>query len=168
MVNCSALDSQRFRQILGHYPTGVCAITSMIGDLPIGMIVGSFTSVSLDPPLVAFLPDRKSTSWRKIEGTGRFCVNVLSHQQRDVCSSMASKQENKFKDLPYRLSPSGLPLLSGAIAWLDCSLSAVHEAGDHFIAIGQVETLDLEHPELPLLFFRGGYGSFASTAMEMA
>lgn len=167
-MNSNALDDQTFRQILGHYPTGVCAITSMIEGKPIGMIVGSFTSVSLDPPLVAFLPDRKSMSWTKIEATGRFCVNVLSQQQRDVCRSLASKQENRFENLPYRLSPSGLPLLSGAIAWLDCRVFAVHGAGDHFIAIGQVEALDVERPELPLLFFRGNYGSFVSAPMEMA
>ena len=81
---------------------------------------------------------------------------------------MTSKHDSMFEDLPYRLSPSGLPLLSGALAWLDCCLSAVYEAGDHCIAIGQVEALDLEHPELPLLFYRGGYGSFASAPMELA
>jgi 3-hydroxy-9,10-secoandrosta-1,3,5(10)-triene-9,17-dione monooxygenase reductase component len=162
-----SFESRTFRQILGHYPTGVCAITSMIEDRPVGMIVGSFTSVSLDPPLVAFLPDRKSASWAKIESAGRFCVNVLSRQQFDVCRSLTSKQENKFENLTYRLSPAGLPLLSGTLAWLDCRLSVVHEAGDHLIAISRVEALDVEDPELPLLFFRGGYGSFASAPMEM-
>ncbi|MDB5738545.1 MAG: flavin reductase domain protein FMN-binding protein [Sphingomonas bacterium] len=150
-----------FRRILGHYPTGVCAITAIVDGQPVAMVVGSFTSVSLDPPLVAFLPDRKSTSWPKIEAAGRFCVNVLAEHQEDVCRVLASKAENKFETVPYRLSDAGLPIVNGVVAWIDCDLYAVHEAGDHFIAIGQVHSLDIEHPHRPLLFFQGGYGQFA-------
>ena len=162
----SALDGQTFRRILGHYPTGVCAITSMGGAEPIGMIVGSFTSVSLDPPLVAFLPDRKSTSWPKVEATGRFCVNVLSDRQLQLCNTLSSKSENKFDAVPYRLSPGGLPIVEGVVAWVECRLFAVHEAGDHYIAIGRVEALDVEHADRPLLFFQGGYGSFLAVPIE--
>ncbi|WP_375381831.1 flavin reductase family protein [uncultured Sphingomonas sp.] len=162
----ATLDGQTFRRILGHYPTGVCAVTS-VGDAgPIGMIVGSFTSVSLDPPLVAFLPDRKSTTWPKVEATGRFCVNVLSERLRHVCSSLSSKADNKFEAVAHRPSPAGLPIIEGAVAWVECSIYAVHEAGDHFIAIGQVEALDVEHADQPLLFFKGGYGSFLAAALE--
>jgi 3-hydroxy-9,10-secoandrosta-1,3,5(10)-triene-9,17-dione monooxygenase reductase component len=150
-----------FRRILGHYPTGVCAITAIADGEPVAMVVGSFTSVSLDPPLVAFLPDRKSTSWPKIEAAGRFCVNVLADHQEDVCRSLASKADNKFETVSYRLSDAGLPIVNGVVAWIDCDLYAVHEAGDHFIAIGQVHSLDIEHPHRPLLFFQGGYGQFA-------
>lgn len=161
------LDSRSFRRILGHYPTGVCAITSVSGGSPVGMVVGSFTSVSLDPPLVAFLPDRKSTSWPKLEASGRFCVNVLSDRQRHVCERLSSKAENKFEMLRYRSSPSGLPIVDGAIAWIDCSLHAVHEAGDHYIVLGRVEALDVAHADRPLLFFQGGYGSFQAAAPEV-
>jgi 3-hydroxy-9,10-secoandrosta-1,3,5(10)-triene-9,17-dione monooxygenase reductase component len=93
---------------------------------PLGMIVGSFTSVSLDPPLVAFLPDRKSRSWSKIEATGGFCVNVLSEQQEYVCKALASKLEDKFETISYRLSQAGLPILDKVLAWIDCDLFAVH------------------------------------------
>src|SRR3546814_10485148 len=86
-----------FRKILGHYPTGVCAITAMSDTgIPSAMVVGSFTSVSLDPPLVAFLPDKSSTSWPKIEASGRFCVNVLGDNQEALCRVLASKAEDKF------------------------------------------------------------------------
>jgi 3-hydroxy-9,10-secoandrosta-1,3,5(10)-triene-9,17-dione monooxygenase reductase component len=163
----SAVDSKEFRSILGHYPTGVCAITSMSDGKPLGMIVGSFTSVSLDPPLVAFLPDRKSRSWSKIEATGGFCVNVLSEQQEYVCKALASKVEDKFETISYRLSQAGLPILDKVLAWIDCDLFAVHEAGDHFIAIGQVRALDVEHIHPPLLFFRGNYGSFSSALPQI-
>ena len=160
------LGSQEFRRVLGHYPTGVCAITAKSPDGPIGMIVGSFTSVSLDPPLVAFMPDRKSATWPKIEATGRFCVNVLSDQQRHVCRSLSSKAANKFEFVPCQTSPAGLPIPDGTIAWIDCRLFAVHEAGDHYIVVGRVETLDAQYTHPPLLFFLGGYGSFSSAVAD--
>jgi flavin reductase (DIM6/NTAB) family NADH-FMN oxidoreductase RutF len=159
-----AIDSQEFRRILGHYPTGVCAITAMAEDGPVGMIVGSFTSVSLNPPLVAFLPDRKSASWPKIEASGRFCVNVLSEHQQHVCRVLSSKAGNRFEALSYRLSAGGLPILDGIVAWIDCRLFAVHEAGDHYIAIGQVHALNVEPSQAPLIFFQGSYGSFVPAA----
>jgi 3-hydroxy-9,10-secoandrosta-1,3,5(10)-triene-9,17-dione monooxygenase reductase component len=154
-------NSAEFRRILGHYPTGVCAVTTMVGELPVGMVVGSFTSVSLDPPLVAFFPDRSSTSWPKIEATGRFCVNVLAEHQHDVCRALASKAENKFEKVAYRESGAGLPIIDGSVAWIDCDLHAVYEAGDHFIVLGRVHSLDAEHAHRPLLFFQGGYGQFS-------
>lgn len=156
------LDSQTFRRVLGHYPTGVCAITAMQPDgKPIGMTVGSFTSVSLDPPLVAFFPDRLSSTWAKIEAIGRFCVNVLAEHQESLCCALASRAEDKFAGVPYRLSSAGLPILEGIVAWIDCDLYAVHEAGDHFIVLGQVHSLDIEPAGKPLLFFQGVYGQFS-------
>ena len=122
-------------------------------------MVGSFTSVSLEPALVAFLPDRRSNTWPKIEAAGHFCVNILAQNQLGVCTALASKAENKFEGIPYRLSGSGLPLIEDVVAWIDCQLYAVHEAGDHFIAVGRVLALDVERPEPPLIFLRGGYGS---------
>ena len=156
------------RTVFGHYPTGVCAITSMDAAGPIGMVVGSFTSVSLDPPLVAVLPGRTSTTWPRLEATGRFCVNVLSAQQRDVCSELSKSGVQKFDRVGYRLSSTGLPIIDRVVAWIECSLFAVHDAGDHHIVVGQVEALEVEHPEQPLLFFRGGYGSFAAAPVVPA
>ncbi|WP_420145607.1 flavin reductase family protein [Sphingobium sp.] len=152
-------ESARFRQILGHYPTGVCAITTMQPDgTPAAMIVGSFTSVSLDPLLVAFLPDKGSTSWPKIESAGGFCVNVLADHQEELCRTLASRSPDKFDHVAYHLSARGMPVLDGALAWIDCALYAVYEAGDHYIAVGQVEGIDVHHPGAPLLFYKGAYG----------
>ena len=110
-----ALDPQEFRRIMSHYPTGVCVITARGHDGPVGMVVGSFTSVSLDPMLVAFLPDRRSTTWPRIEAAGHFCVNVLAHgQQGSVCRRFASKGEDKFAGVPNRLSSWGRPRSSKA------------------------------------------------------
>jgi len=157
-----SIDSAEFRRILGHYPTGVCAVTANIDGAPVGMVVGSFTSVSLDPPLVAFFPDRKSTTWPKIEIAGRFCVNVLSHNQRAVCQALSSKAENKFEGVAHRTSDFGPPIIEDSVAWIDCDLDAVHEAGDHFIVIGRVRSLDVANAGNPLLFLKGGYGQFAA------
>jgi flavin reductase (DIM6/NTAB) family NADH-FMN oxidoreductase RutF len=119
----TAIDPADFRRILGHYPTGVCAITAVQPDgVPAAMIVGSFTSVSLDPPLVAFFPDRGSSSWPKIEAAGRFCVNVLSDAQEGLCRILASKDPNKFDDVPHHMSGLGSPVLDGALAWIDCTM----------------------------------------------
>lgn len=157
-----AFDAADFRKVLGHYPTGVCAVTSIQPDgAPVGMTVGSFTSVSLDPPLVAFFPDRKSSTWPKIERAGRFCVNVLASSQQDYCRILATKAENKFELIAYRLSRSGLPILDGVIAWVDCRIYSIQEAGDHFIVVGRVMELDIGEADGPLLFFQGGYGNFA-------
>jgi 3-hydroxy-9,10-secoandrosta-1,3,5(10)-triene-9,17-dione monooxygenase reductase component len=161
-TEAEAIDVATFRRILGHYPTGVCVITSITADGDrIGMVVGSFTSVSLDPPLVAFYPDKRSQSWPRIEATGRFCVNVLAAGQGDLCRRFSSRIDDRFDGVSHRLSTAGLPILDGVVAWIDCDLHAIHEAGDHYIALGRVLSLDSEAPERPLLFFQGGYGSFS-------
>lgn len=157
-----AVDSQQFRRVLGHYPTGVCLITAMSEEHgPLGMIVGSFSSVSLDPPLVGFFPDCSSTSWPKVQETGRFCVNVLAANQQEMCRDFAMRKEDKFANISYRLSPQGLPVVDDAVAWIECDLHAVHDAGDHFLVLGEVLSLDIGQPRSPLLFFQGGYGQFA-------
>ena len=160
------IDGREFRRILAHYPTGVCAVTAIADAEPVGMIVGSFTSVSLDPPLVAFLPDRASTTWPKIMAAGAFCVNVLAERQQGVCGAIMSKVPNKFDTVPHRVAESGVPIIDGVVAWLDCELYAVHEAGDHFIAIGLVRAMDVDRPEPPLVFHRGAYGSVSPPRAE--
>lgn len=155
------IDGATFRRVLGHYPTGVCVVTAVEDDgTAAGMIVGSFTSVSLDPPLVAFFPDRASTSWPRIERAGKFCVNVLASDQRDLCQRFAAKGGDKFAGVSHRLSANGSPVLDDVVAWIDCVLEAVHEAGDHFIVLGRVCELDIARADQPLLFFRGEYGNF--------
>jgi 3-hydroxy-9,10-secoandrosta-1,3,5(10)-triene-9,17-dione monooxygenase reductase component len=156
-----------YRRVLGHYPTGVCVVTATLPDRrQAGMVVGSFTSVSLDPPLVGFFPDVSSTSWPQIEQAGKFCVNILASDQKDLCRRFSAKGEDKFAGVSHRLSANGSPVLDDVVAWIDCNLHAVHEAGDHFIVLGRVQELDVARPEQPLLFFRGSYGSFAPLLEE--
>ena len=161
MSNAS-FDSATFRRVLGHYPTGVCGVTAVEPDgTAVGMVVGSFTSVSLDPPLVAFFPAKSSGSWPRIEKVGRFCVNILASDQLALCRQIAAPGPDKFAGIAHRASANGSPILDDVVAWIDCTLDAVHEAGDHHIVLGRVVALEVERPERPLLFFQGSYGEFA-------
>lgn len=165
-IDRARIDPQWFRQVLGRYPTGVCVITAVDPETgPAGMVVGSFTSVSLEPPLVAFLPDRKSSSWPKIERAGAFCVNILGFDQEEVCRRFSSKAPDKFIGQSHRPGLTGSPILEDVVAWIDCDLLSVTEAGDHFFVLGAVRDLQLESPRLPLLFFEGGYGRFSPSSL---
>lgn len=157
-----SFDNATFRRVLGHYPTGVCVVTAVEADgAPTGMVVGSFTSVSLEPPLVAFFPAKSSGSWPRIQAVGKFCVNVLASDQRALCGQIAGPGPDKFAGIAHRVSANGSPILDDVVAWIDCSLEAVHEAGDHYIVLGRVVALEVERPGKPLLFFQGSYGEFS-------
>ncbi|MGE2833112.1 flavin reductase family protein [Mycobacterium sp. SMC-4] len=162
MTESRASDPLWYRKVLGQYPTGVCAVTATDADgHRAGFVVGSFTSVSLDPPLIAFFPDKGSTSWPRIKAAGRFCVNVLSADQEFVCRQFAAKGIDKFAGITVRDSDFGSPIIDGAVAWIDCELGDVYEAGDHYVAYGKVLDLDVAGGGQPLLFFQGGYGRFS-------
>jgi flavin reductase (DIM6/NTAB) family NADH-FMN oxidoreductase RutF len=156
-----SFDSATFRRVLGHYPTGVCVVTAADAGVGAGMVVGSFTSVSLEPPLVAFFPNRSSTTWPRIHRVGKFCINVLAADQHDLCRQFSRRGGDKFIGVSHRISANGSPILDGVVAWIDCTLETVHEAGDHFIVLGRVMALDVETPRKPLLFFQGAYGEFS-------
>jgi 3-hydroxy-9,10-secoandrosta-1,3,5(10)-triene-9,17-dione monooxygenase reductase component len=159
----SAIDGARFRQVLGHFPTGVTVITAAADDGPVGLCVGSFFSVSLDPPLVAFGAAKSSTSYPKIEASGHFCVNVLADDQEEVGRVFASTGGEKFAGIGWRpAAGTSAPVLNDVLAWIDCEIDAVHEAGDHWIVIGRVLDLEVGHEGGPLVFFRGGFGRFTS------
>jgi len=153
-----AFDSARFRQVLGHFPTGVCVVAGFHDDRPVGLAIGSFFSVSLAPPLVGFCAGKMSSTWPKLQAAGSFCINVLADDQEDVSRVFASKEPDKFVGVGWDRSPLGSPRLRGALAWIDCELQAVHQAGDHDIAVGAVHDLGVGHEGGPLVFFRGGYG----------
>lgn len=154
------IDSARFRQVLGHFCSGVTVIASVHEGEPVGLAVGSFASLSLDPPLVLFCADKSSSSFPKIRESGHFCVNILAEDQEDVSRVFASKGTDKFAGMGYRKSGTGSPILDGVLAWIDCDLGDVIEQGDHYVVVGRVKELDVEHEGGPLLFFRGGYGRF--------
>ncbi|CAN5688221.1 flavin reductase family protein [soil metagenome] len=156
-----AVDSARFRQVLGHFPTGVTVVTAVDDGEPVGLAVGSFCSVSLEPPLVAFCPARSSSSWPRIEAAGVFCVNVLNERQEDICRTFASKGTDKFRGVGWHPAASGSPVLADVLAWIDCEIHEVLDGGDHLIVLGKVDELEVADGGGPLLFFRGGYGRMA-------
>lgn len=157
----AAIDAMDYRRTLGSYPTGVVIITGLGTDGPVGLAIGSFTSVSLDPPLVGFLPDKGSTSWPKIAPSGSFCVNVLAADQLDVCKVFASKAEDKYASVRWRTAATGSPVIEGVVAWMDCTVERVDEAGDHWLVLGRITEMAVERDDVgPLLFFRGAYGDF--------
>ncbi|SEO90654.1 flavin reductase family protein [Amycolatopsis saalfeldensis] len=158
-----AVDPQRFRSVLGHFPSGVAAITSLdTQGRPVGMAVSSFTSVSLDPPLVAFLPGKTSSTFPVIAERGTFCVNVLAAGQEAVCHALAVPGGDKFADLGWQPGPHGNPVLDGVVAWIGCTIETMHDAGDHRIVVGRVEDLATGTTAEPLLFFRGRYPHLAA------
>ncbi len=156
-----AIDSRSFRDVLGHFPTGVTAVTAVHEGRPVGMAIGSFTSVSLDPPLVAFLPTKDSSTWAAIRAAGCFCVNIMAQDQMATCGVMASRADDKFVDVNWRPGTTGAPVVDGSIAYIECIISDVFDGGDHDIVVGRVVGLEILDVKDPLLFWKGGYGTFA-------
>jgi flavin reductase (DIM6/NTAB) family NADH-FMN oxidoreductase RutF len=164
-MSAPAHPSLWFQHVLGHFPTGVVIVTAVCDGAPAGMSIGSFTSVSLDPPLIAILPAKTSVTWPRIAAAGAFCVNILNARQEALYRRFATAGADMSAGVGWRAAPSGAPVLAGALAWLDCSLEQVVEAGDHFIALGRVTALDVgdeqgeDRSAGPLVFFQGGYGT---------
>jgi 3-hydroxy-9,10-secoandrosta-1,3,5(10)-triene-9,17-dione monooxygenase reductase component len=157
------IDPKDFRRVLGHYPTGVTVVAAHGEQGTAGVAIGSFFSVSLDPPLIGFCVGKSSASWASIEPIGHFVVNVLSEEQGELSNVFAGKSEDKFAGVAWSPGPvHGSPRIEGALAHIDCSLEAKLDGGDHFIVLGRVHALDVNaDPDLgPLLFFKGGYGRF--------
>jgi flavin reductase (DIM6/NTAB) family NADH-FMN oxidoreductase RutF len=160
-----SIDPQTYRQVLGHFPTGVTVVTGIDLGEPVGFTIGSFTSVSLDPPLVGFLPMIDSDRWQRIRRSGAFCVNVLAADQAALCWNFSkSSITDPFEGVAWRPAPAtGSPHIEGSIAWIDCEIHQVVDAGDHHFVMGTVCELghvEAAHEPAPLLFYRGKLGGF--------
>lgn len=145
------------RRALGAFPSGVTVVTAVEGDEPVGFTCQSFASLSLDPPLVLFCAGREGRAWARIRRAGRLCVNVLAADQVDACGRFGSRTGARFDGLDWDLSAWGTPALPGALLRVHCSLADVHVAGDHDIAVGRVEGLELGPDVPPLVFHRGRF-----------
>jgi flavin reductase (DIM6/NTAB) family NADH-FMN oxidoreductase RutF len=161
-------DPAHFRRVLGHYPTGVSIVTALDehGN-PLGMVIGSFTSVSMDPPLVAYCAMESSRSYAQIRSSGRFCVNVLAADQEPLCRTFATRGVDRFAGVTWHAAHTGSPVLDDAVAWIDCEIETIQSVGDHDIVVGRVVDLDVVAPRPSLLFFRGGYGSFSPHSLAV-
>jgi 3-hydroxy-9,10-secoandrosta-1,3,5(10)-triene-9,17-dione monooxygenase reductase component len=153
---------EELRQIMGRYATGAAIVTAVHDGLPHGLAVNSLTSVSLDPPLVLFCPAKRSDTWPAIERAGHFAVNILGCGQEHLCRLFARKGTDRFADVAYAHLPSGSPILDDVVAYLECRIETVHDAGDHFITVGRVLELGIKTEVPPLVFYNGGYHELAA------
>jgi 3-hydroxy-9,10-secoandrosta-1,3,5(10)-triene-9,17-dione monooxygenase reductase component len=158
-VQCRDVTPANFRQVLGQFCTGLTVVTGADAAGPAGFCCQSFSSLSLDPPLVLFCPSVSSRTWSRIGESGSFCVNILAAEQRELAEVFAGPQQDRFRDVPWSPAPSGSPVLDGVLAWLDCEVRAAYRAGDHYVVVGAVARLGHCRPGEPLLVFRSRYGS---------
>jgi 3-hydroxy-9,10-secoandrosta-1,3,5(10)-triene-9,17-dione monooxygenase reductase component len=152
-------DAARFREVLGHFATGVAVVTTADGDGPSGFSCQAFSALSLDPPLVVFAPSRKSSTWARIQRTRVFCANILSESQEALCRVLATKDPTKFRSVGWKRGITGSPVLHDTLAWIECGLETALDGGDHLLAIGRVLDLGVGSGS-PLVFYRGGFGRF--------
>ncbi|HEX2580666.1 MAG TPA: flavin reductase family protein [Dongiaceae bacterium] len=152
-------DSQQLRRALGYFATGVTIVTTRTEDgALLGFTANSFTSVSLDPPLVLFTISREGSALRFFERSGCFAINVLHAHQQSLSASFASGQiGERWRGLAPEAGETGAPLLPGSLARFDCLTHAIHEGGDHRIIVGRVLRFDTDPDLDPLIFFRGAY-----------
>ncbi|MGU3586522.1 flavin reductase family protein [Rhodococcus sp. C26F] len=158
-ANQTIVDPSTMRSVLGHFATGVVAITAVdpVSGQRAGLAANSFTSVSLDPPLVAFCVAHTSSSWPMIKQAGTFVINILSEEQEHVGRQLSVKGGDKFAGLNWHQSPSGSLILDEAAAWIEARIEAEHVAGDHVIVVSNVLNLHADDRS-PLLFHKGQYG----------
>lgn len=155
-------DARDFRSALGTFATGVTVITTMSdGGAPVGFTANSFSSVSLEPPLLLFCLDRGSYSFGHFSKTKTFAVNVLTDRQEDVSAHFARPSEDKWRHVGYDLCSVGCPVFADALAVFECETHAVHDGGDHIIVVGEVVRFHRKDEGGPLLYYRGRYARIA-------
>ena len=157
-VPAGVVDPRTMREVLGHFASGVTVVTALTEDGPIGFTCQSFSSLSLDPPLVVFAPGRASTTWPRLRQIGRFCVNVLAEGQDELSRAFARAGTDKFAGVHWTPSRHGCPVLDDVVAWIDAELWAEYDGGDHTIVAARVLDLGAQPDRRPLLYHRGGYG----------
>jgi flavin reductase (DIM6/NTAB) family NADH-FMN oxidoreductase RutF len=150
-------DPRSFRDALGRFATGVAFVTAAPDGEPAGLIVNSLTSVSLEPPLVAFCPSRSSLTWKRMRRARRFGVNVLGRQHEGFAVRATPPGANRFAGLDWEPGRGGVPLLTDALASLECEIVAEHPTGDHWIVVGRVDNLHISPIKDPLIFYAGAF-----------
>jgi 3-hydroxy-9,10-secoandrosta-1,3,5(10)-triene-9,17-dione monooxygenase reductase component len=157
----SGFDQARFREVLGHFATGITIVTATEAGEPVGFSCQSFAALSLDPPMVILAPAKTSTSWPRIARAGAFCVNILGEHQEAVCRAFAVSGGNKFDGVEWTPGTTGAPVIAGSLATVECTLGAIYEGGDHELVTGHVVTMEIGDGS-PLLFYRSGFGRFVA------
>jgi 3-hydroxy-9,10-secoandrosta-1,3,5(10)-triene-9,17-dione monooxygenase reductase component len=161
----AGLSSSRFREVLGHFASGLTVVTAADAEGPVGFTCQAFMSLSLEPPLIAIAPGKSSTTWPRIAPLGTFCANLLSEDQEGLCRDFAisgAERSDKFSGVGWSPGPGGAPILDGALAWVGCRITQSHDAGDHELVVAEVLDMSVDHNGRPLIFYRGGFGRFES------
>ncbi len=159
-----SIEPRDFRDTVGCFATGITIITTIEADgTPIGLTANSFTSLSLDPPMVLFCLDQNVASFDAFQAGGHFAVNILSSAQQDLSSRFAKSGPDKWDGVTFDTWDTGSPILPGCLASMECTVSSISEGGDHVIVIGEVVRMARAHGDvMPLLYFRGGYANLTS------
>jgi 3-hydroxy-9,10-secoandrosta-1,3,5(10)-triene-9,17-dione monooxygenase reductase component len=154
-----AIDPRAFRDTLGHYASGITIIGGYEHDEPVGFTCQAFYSVSTTPPIVSFSVMTNSTTYPRIRETGRFSVNVLSHSQHTISDQFARKGTDKWAGIEWTMTANRNPVIAGTLMWLDCTIIAEYEMGDHQVVFGHVNEMSPAewHVGQPLLYFKGQY-----------
>lgn len=151
------IEKNQLRQVMGHFTTGVTIITTVNKDGQMqGLTANAFTSVSLEPPLLLISVDKKAESWPAFEESKVFTVNILSDDQEVLSRKFAVSGGDKFEGVAYRRGANGAAILEGALAYIECTLYAAYEGGDHSVYLGEIQEAEVREGK-PLVFFRGGY-----------
>ncbi|MFJ2645706.1 flavin reductase family protein [Streptomyces sp. NPDC087420] len=145
------------RKVFGTFPTGVTAVAALVDGRPVGLAASSFTSVSLDPPLISVCVAHSSTTWPVLRDRARLGVSVLGAHQERACRRLASRDGDRFAGLDWRATGDGAVLIEDASAWFDCTVERHIEAGDHDIVLLRIHELDADHGVPPLVFHAGGF-----------
>jgi len=151
------LEPARFRQLLGHFVTGVTIVTTVDeSGSPVGMTANTLTSVSLDPPLISVCVDRAAEMHRSLEQSRKFAVNILSSSQEALSRRFAEQGTRRFEGVGFQRTESGAVILDGILAHLECERVESFPAGDHTVFLGRVVSGGTWEGE-PLVYYRGGY-----------
>jgi 3-hydroxy-9,10-secoandrosta-1,3,5(10)-triene-9,17-dione monooxygenase reductase component len=155
----TAPDARTFRDALARFATGVAFVTAAPDGEPAGLIVNSLTSVSLEPPLVSICPSRNSLTWSRMRRARRFGVNILAQHHEGFARRATPAGADRFAGLAWKHERGGVPLLTDALAALECEIVAEHPTGDHWIVVGQVHSVRISPNSDPLVFFAGAFGA---------
>ena len=158
----SEFTSRDLRTALGKFATGVTVVTTAGEDGPVGVTVNSFSSVSLDPPLILWSLARTSSRLPVFEQASHFAVHVMNHQQEDLCRAF-SRDARAFDSLAMRQNQKNIPIIEDCLACFECARHAVHAGGDHLIFVGRVEAVSLTHTD-PFIFFDSNFGAIEANA----
>lgn len=161
MSDSAAIDPKHFRTVMGQVPTCVTVVTAMVDDAPVAMVIGSFVSVSLEPPLAGFFCTTTSGTWQQLKDAPVLGVNVLGAHQIDISNACMRAPEERFEGLDWEVV-DGAPKIAGSTAWLTLTPRQVVDAGDHEFALCNVTSMQAaDEPKEPVIFYGGGYRTLA-------